>query len=271
MKTRIVVGLILIGVLGGIFLLDLALFPRPVASRLLVWVFALGTLREVLLLGGSKVERGPGLFLYGAIAVVAVVVPSLVSGNTVPASLLFLAAFAGAAIRFVGMAPIRSAPVAYPEAALLAAAILYSAGLMSFLDRLVVESGVVTALVVLAVSKTSDICGYFVGSLVGRKRIVPAVSPKKTWEGTIAGVLGSAGVAALFTNELSGGPPWFAAIIGALIGAASFLGDLAASGLKRWSGVKDSSTLLPEFGGFLDMADGILIASPVAVVCLLGT
>jgi phosphatidate cytidylyltransferase len=60
-------------------------------------------------------------------------------------------------------------------------------------------------------------------------------------------------------------------VIGLLIGAASFLGDLIESGFKRWGGVKDSSALLPEFGGFLDMLDGILLAAPVAVVCLFGS
>jgi phosphatidate cytidylyltransferase len=119
------------------------------------------------------------------------------------------------------------------------------------------------------VSKASDSCGYFVGTLLGRRRIAPAVSPKKTWEGTIAAVLGSTAVAALFADHFPGSR-LFAAAAGALIGGASFLGDLLESGLKRWVGVKDSSDLLPEFGGFLDLVDGILLAAPVAVVCLYG-
>jgi phosphatidate cytidylyltransferase len=191
-----------------------------------------------------------------------------VTGSPVSPALLALAAFAAGAIRLVGMAPLRSAPAAFPEAVLLAAGVAYTAGLLSFLDRLLAED-LTRAMVVVLVSKTSDVCGYLVGSTIGRKRIVPAVSPKKTWEGTIAGVLGSAGVAGLLSAELAG-PPWFAACIGALIGAASFLGDLTASGLKRWSGAKDSAQMVPEFGGFLDMVDGILLAAPVAVLCLHG-
>ncbi|MHC5051755.1 MAG: phosphatidate cytidylyltransferase, partial [Planctomycetota bacterium] len=109
----------------------------------------------------------------------------------------------------------------------------------------------------------------FAGSLLGRKRIAPAVSPKKTWEGTIIGVLASAGVAGLLYDHLVGGPE-FAAFIGLLIGLASFLGDLIESGLKRWAGAKDSAALLPEFGGALDLLDGILVAAPVAVICLYG-
>ena len=123
---------------------------------------------------------------------------------------------------------------------------------------------------IVAISKISDVCGYFVGTLIGKRRIAPAVSPKKSWEGTIAAVLGSGGMAVLLRDQI-GQDVVHAFVIGLLIGAASFLGDLIESGFKRWGGVKDSSALLPEFGGFLDMLDGILLAAPVAVVCLFGS
>jgi phosphatidate cytidylyltransferase len=66
-------------------------------------------------------------------------------------------------------------------------------------------------------------------------------------------------------------PPAFAAGVGLLLGGASMVGDLVASGLKRWAGVKDSSAFLPQFGGILDLVDGVLLAAPVAVVCLFGS
>ena len=269
MKTRIVIGLGLIASLYGLWALDTQVLPKPILSRVAVWLFALGALREVIALGSKKIDCAPGLFAYGGIAVVAIIVPSLVTGTPVAGSLIALAAVAGAGIRFLGMSSLRSAAVAFPEALLLAGGILYTAGLLSFLDRLAIVS-VSTAFAVVAISKSSDIFAYFVGSLVGRKKIVPAISPKKTWEGTIAGVLGAAGVAALLSAELNG-PPMFSALIGALIGAATFLGDLLASGLKRWAQAKDSSGLLPEFGGVVDMLDGVLLAAPVAIVCLHGT
>ena len=269
MKVRIVVGLGLIAVFVGVYLLDTQVLARPIVTRIVLWLFALAALREVIRLGATRVDCAPGLFVYGAIAVVAVVIPSLVTGGAVPGALLALAAAAGAGIRFIGMAPLRSAAVAFPEALLLAGGVLYTAGLLSFLDRIVIVS-VETAFVVVAVGKSSDVCAYFVGTLVGRKKIAPAVSPRKTWEGTIAGILGAAGVAALFSAELIGTPA-FSALIGALIGTAVFLGDLIASGLKRWANAKDSAHVLPEFGGFVDLVDGILLAAPVAIVCLHGT
>lgn len=269
MRARVLFGLVMVAALVGIYVLDAHVFGRAMASRLLLWVLAVGAMQEVFALGGRRVERNPGLFLYGLIALLAILVPYLVTGRPVSFALLAIAAVAGGGVRLLGMAPLRSAAAAFPEALLFAGGLLYTAGLLSFLDRLLVED-LGTGFAVVAVAKMTDICGYLVGTLVGRRRIVPAVSPRKTWEGTIAGLLGAAGVAALLAPDLAG-PPAFAALVGLLVGAASFLGDLCGSGLKRWAGVKDSAVLLPEYGGFLDLLDGILLAGPVGVVCLLGT
>ena len=266
MKVRLLVGALLIAVLVGVFLLDHSLLERALATRILLWLVALGALHEVLAMGARKVETYPGLVYFGGVAVVAVVAPYLFLERPVPGVFLVLAALLGGSIRFLGMAPLRSASAAFPEAVLLAGAILYTAGLVSFLDSILLRS-LATGFAVLAVSKTTDILGYLVGSRLGRVRIASAVSPRKSWEGTIAGVLGAAGVAALLHGHLAG-PPLFAALLGAGIGVASLVGDLIESGLKRWAGVKDSSALLPEFGGFLDMLDGVLVAAPVAYVLL---
>lgn len=269
MAKRFGIGAVLIAILVGVYLLDAHVFGRPFAARFVLWLLGLAALREALALGARKVECAPGLFIYAGIAVIAVTVPYFVSGAAVPGTLVALAAVLGGTFRLLGEAPRRSTAAVMPEVLLLAGALLYVPGMLVFLDRILVVGGVATAFAVVLVSKTSDICGYVVGTLLGRKRIAPAVSPKKTWEGTIAGVLGSAGVAALLSPELVG-PPAFSALVGALIGLASFLGDLAESGFKRWAGAKDSGALLPEFGGALDMLDGVLVAAPVAVVCLYG-
>lgn len=269
MGRRIVIGLLLIGALVAVYLLDERVIGRPVASRFVLWLLALLGLYETLALGARRVECNPGLFLYGSIAVIAVITPYLYWQVPVPPALLALAALMAGGIRLLGMAPLRSAAAAFPEALLLACAILYTAGLLSFLDRILVTGGVGAAFALIAVSKASDVGGYFAGTLLGRKRIAPAVSPKKTWEGTIIGVLASAGVAALLHRQLIG-TPVFAAILGLIFGVASLFGDLIESGLKRWAGAKDSAALLPEFGGALDLLDGILVAAPVAVICLYG-
>jgi len=275
MKTRILVGAALIAAVAGIYLLDAHVLENTLFSRAVLWVLALLTLHEVLALGAKRIETGPGLFVLAGIAVTAVVAPYLVLSYdvpiAVPGTLLVLAAIVAAGVRLLGMAPLRSAPAAFPEAALLGAGILAVAGLVCFLDRILVRPhGLHAAIAVIAIAKTADMSGYFVGTLVGRRRIAPAISPKKTWEGTIGSILGAAGVGALLAPELNNFPPHYGAAMGALLGLAAFLGGILASGLKRWAGVKDSSVLLPEFGGFLDLLDSILVAAPVAVVCLHG-
>lgn len=277
MKTRILVGAALIAAVAGVYLLDAHVLRGALASRVVVWSVALLVLHEILSLGAKRIECGPGLFLLGGIATTTVVAPYLVASLEepplpVPGTLIVLAAVVATGVRFLGTAPLRSAPAAFPEAILLGAGILCAAGLTCFLDRILARpnGGLGAAIAVIAIAKAADICGYFAGTLVGRRRIVPAISPKKTWEGTIASVLGAAGVGALLSPELNGFPPAYGAALGAILGCAAFLGGVLASGLKRWAGVKDSAVLLPEFGGFLDLVDSILVAAPVAVVCLYG-
>jgi len=127
-------------------------------------------------------------------------------------------------------------------------------------------SGLVTLLVV-AVSLT-DIAAYLVGSLLGRHKLAPGVSPGKTWEGAIGGFLATVlGMAALWAVSRRWGalPAWSLgryAGAGALLSLVAQVGDLAESCLKRSAGVKDSGGLFPGHGGVLDRCDGFLFAAP---------
>lgn len=129
------------------------------------------------------------------------------------------------------------------------------------------------ALVVLT-SKASDIGGWFFGKTIGRHKMIPSVSPGKTWEGTAGGVAFSAGTA-IGLNALLGSFPELlggaesAAAFGVVLGAASIVAGLTNSALKRRCGVKDSSTFIPGVGGVLDVVDSLLLAAPVAWIWLL--
>ena len=129
------------------------------------------------------------------------------------------------------------------------------------------------ALVVLT-SKASDIGGWLLGKSIGRHRMIPSVSPGKTWEGTAGGLAFSAAAAAGLNALLGPFPELFggatsAVVFGVVIGAASILAGLTNSALKRRCGVKDSSSFLPGFGGALDVVDSLLLAAPVAWLWLL--
>jgi phosphatidate cytidylyltransferase len=129
------------------------------------------------------------------------------------------------------------------------------------------------ALVVLA-AKASDIGGWLVGKTIGRHRMIPSVSPGKTWEGTAGGIAFSAGAAVGFDARLGPFPELLdgaasAALFGALLGAAAIVAGLTNSALKRRCGVKDSSAFVPGVGGVLDVVDSLLLAAPAAWVWLL--
>jgi phosphatidate cytidylyltransferase len=108
---------------------------------------------------------------------------------------------------------------------------------------------------------------YLLGSLFGRHKMALLISPKKTWEGYFGGVLfgllGGAGLAAVWHLRAPAMLPLHGLVIGALIGLASPIGDLGESVMKRGFGVKDTSGILPGHGGILDRIDSWLWAAPI--------
>ena len=105
----------------------------------------------------------------------------------------------------------------------------------------------------------TDVAGYFAGRMFGGPKIWPAISPKKTWSGTVAGWIGAALVGLLFSINTGAG--FQLVVISVLIAMASQLGDVAESALKRKTGVRDSSSLIPGHGGLMDRFDGMLGAA----------
>lgn len=123
----------------------------------------------------------------------------------------------------------------------------------------------------------SDIGGYFAGRAFGRRKLAPRVSPGKTWEGAIGGLLLGLGAAALLHLLLGsvGMAPALsapAAVSGALVViAVAIAGDLFESMLKRQAGVKDSGRMMPGHGGVLDRLDALLPAAPVLALLTVAT
>ena len=121
---------------------------------------------------------------------------------------------------------------------------------------------------------SSDVGAYFVGRLLGRTKLMPSVSPAKTVEGAIGGVALSVAICWLYVRYLLvphaqlGLAPSGILLFGVMIAVAAQLGDLFESLLKREAQVKDSSSLLPGHGGFLDRIDSLLFVLPIAVMLL---
>ncbi|MCL2680323.1 MAG: phosphatidate cytidylyltransferase [Coriobacteriia bacterium] len=115
----------------------------------------------------------------------------------------------------------------------------------------------------------ADSFAYFGGSLFGRHKIAPQISPKKSWEGLIAGTLGSILFWYLVPYIFQGEASFVGAVVvGSIVSLTALVGDLFQSRLKRERGVKDSGKLLPGHGGILDRIDSLLLTSPVMFVLL---
>ena len=114
-----------------------------------------------------------------------------------------------------------------------------------------------------------DTVAYFAGRTAGRRKLAPVVSPKKTWEGFVAGFAGAAAVIAAFrlaTPGLMSWPRAVAAIVA--VGLVGQLSDLCESMIKRAVGAKDSGALLPGHGGVMDRFDSYILAAPALYYCL---
>jgi phosphatidate cytidylyltransferase len=155
--------------------------------------------------------------------------------------------------------------------------ILYTGGLLTFAYALRYHpyavgaaAGSALLLVALLLVWISDTAGYFVGRAIGKRKLIPSVSPGKTVAGAV-GAFVICGVSGWVLIEFVLVPyaqlalrPVHAVLFGMLISAATQLGDLAESLIKREAGVKDSSHIIPGHGGVLDRIDGMLFALPVA-------
>ena len=151
-----------------------------------------------------------------------------------------------------------------PAIGISAAGLLFVALPLSYVVRLhgAGADGPRLLLFTLVLVWVGDTLAYFVGRSVGRLPMAPQISPKKTWEGAAANLLGSLLVGALFGRWLNVEPRHLLLMAG-LGNVAGQAGDLLESAYKRSAGVKDSSGLLPGHGGILDRIDALVLAAPV--------
>jgi phosphatidate cytidylyltransferase len=122
------------------------------------------------------------------------------------------------------------------------------------------------------VTKFSDMGAYVIGSLIGRTKMIPRISPGKTWEGFGGAILVSTGASLAFVHffgaHMAGMNPFHAVILGIVLSGAAVVGDLIESLFKREAGVKDSGKLFPGIGGILDLLDSILFNAPIMYLYL---
>jgi phosphatidate cytidylyltransferase len=250
-------------VLYGVVLLGVIYFGGELALAILM--AALGALAVAELYSITRRERRSAAELCGFTAVAAMPVVAYLWG--LPAVLSVMTALVVASlfwhVYFVNLRISDTAIVVFGAAYI-------GFTLSHFVLIRSLDEGFVLALAVLIGVWAGDILAYFVGSLIGSHKLAPRISPKKSWEGFLAGAAGTVGVwlaLPLFT-EVSLSTLWLVAI-GLALAVSALVGDLFESRIKREVGVKDSGNLLPGHGGFLDRIDSLLLVSVVAFYMLI--
>jgi phosphatidate cytidylyltransferase len=153
--------------------------------------------------------------------------------------------------------------------------LMYVPWLLNFIQKIIFFPGVDGKFFVLyfvLITKFSDMGAYVVGSLIGRHKMIPRISPGKTWEGFGGAILVSTGASLAFVHFFGGrmaGMNWIHAIIlGVVLSSTAVVGDLIESLFKREAGVKDSGNFFPGIGGILDLIDSLLFNAPIMYLYL---
>ncbi len=282
MRTRIVLGTIMIAAIAAVLWWDHHLqeaqWPvvgAPLFALAVILVVA-GYLEFARLAGaaGVLVLRCTG----AACAIALAGLPMWLQvdcGAGLPAQRVPLVAFAAIVVAvFLAQMASHRTDQAIRRIAGTLMGIAYLGILTACLVALRVEFGIPALVMFLAAVKFTDIGAYFTGTLIGRHKLIPWLSPGKSWEGLLGGLAAGAG-AAIGANWLLGSAGGglimtvsAAAVFGLSMGLAGQFGDLCESLLKRDANLKDSGAVIPEFGGVLDIVDSPLVAAPIGYVLL---
>ena len=240
-------------------------------------LLGLATLHEFYRLAemtGVPVPKWLALVLSAAILAASAAPATSPSGVVVGGSVFFVAALFAIA-ELVADVPLSRVLAGTGVAFLGFALVVFPFCGLMWLDRAYVPGagekfGARLVFFLLATIWGCDSFAYYVGKNFGRRKLAPEISPKKTIEGSLGGLVGSvlvaSAAAAIFLREFR---PIEAAIVGGLASSAGQIGDLVESMFKRGAGVKDSGHFLPGHGGFYDRVDSLLFAVPVVCGAIL--
>lgn len=155
--------------------------------------------------------------------------------------------------------------------------LVYVPFMLQFLVRIILiegphaATGLVFALWLIAVSKFCDVGALLTGLAFGKHKMAPGISPKKTWEGAVGGLLTSAGLGALLAHLFphylpSTFTPLLAAAVALPLAALAIVSDLVESIIKRRADTKDSGTTIPGIGGIFDLSDSLILTAPLGYI-----
>ena len=155
--------------------------------------------------------------------------------------------------------------------------LMYVPWLLNFIQKInffpgINDNGKFYVLYFILVTKFSDSGAYAIGSLIGRHKMIPRISPAKTWEGFGGAIIVATGASLVFAycfaDKMPGMTPMHAVILGVILSSTAVIGDLIESLFKREAGVKDSGNFFPGIGGILDLLDSLLFNAPIMYLYL---
>ena len=255
--TRVLSALVLLPAVLGI-----AWFLPPIYTTILIGIIVALAFDEYARMARLGSEGFPRVI--GGVATLAAYI-AVWAG--VPLALVFAPALLVAAAAAVGRG--RPDEDAVRLAAVTLFPLLYLAVPLGLAAALHTDRGRMTLLVPFLVVVASDSAQYYGGRTMGRRPLAPRISPKKTVEGAITGVVVAAAVTPFLARlAIRDAPIGLMVLLGVLIAIIGIMGDLFESLLKRASGIKDSSSLIPGHGGILDRIDALLFVFPAYALFL---
>lgn len=258
--TRLISGIVLVavllatGILGGNILWGFCLAISLVGLYEFYRVF--------------RIEKNLGLIGYG-FAVVYYLALLIFDGKVNGALFLALCFIASAGVYVLKYPKYNTEQI---FAAVLG--LLYLPMMLSYIYQIrIAEDGLFSLWLIFLCSWGCDTCAYCVGMLIGKHKLTPLLSPKKSIEGAVGGVVGAAFLGALYGAAVSSylvmeNAPLIFAVICAVGAVISQFGDLIASGIKRQHGIKDYGKLIPGHGGILDRFDSVIFTAPLIYALL---
>ncbi len=277
-KQRVLYGAVMIALLTGALFLPLigVFLIIPVLATLMLWEFY-----GLLAHAGVKAYRTTGL-VGGLVLIVLSGLQYAYGWLTVPVSelegivlaLIVLVVFVNSCCASRSTQPLQQLGGTF-------LGVLYVSFLLNFMTKLLMQwpagqgDGRILLFYMILVVKVTDMAAYFTGCSVGRRKLVPRISPAKTWEGCAGGVLGGLVTSLIFWWVTGGqiGPVTFsvahAAILGIVLPVTGIIGDLIESLMKRAAEVKDSGSIFKGMGGVMDVLDSLIFAAPVLYLFLM--
>ncbi len=254
--TRVLSALVLLPlVVGAVW------FLPPVATLVLALVAAGLAFLEYTAIAEALGARIPRLVAGTAVLAAC----AAIGGAHVPAEIIVMTAVITIGALAVGSGA--AGPAALRDAAASLFPVAYIGFPLGALAAVRVEGGREAVLLLMITIVISDSAQYYTGRALGRRPLAPSISPKKTLEGAIGGlVFGTAAMAFGAHQVFPSASISILILVGATIAALGIVGDLFESLLKRSAGLKDSGTLIPGHGGVLDRIDSWLFAAPVYYV-----